>query len=55
VELSGAGALSVIAAGRPYDLVLCDVMVCIEVPFDMDGLRGLIERRARSFGSGLLA
>jgi CheY-like chemotaxis protein len=96
---SGADALAVIAVGRPYDLVLCDVMLsdmtgvelllrlrrdhprqarrlvfmarpqlspvleylldgvsnlCIEVPFDMDGLRALIERRTRSFGSALL-
>jgi CheY-like chemotaxis protein len=93
---SGADALSVIAAGCPYDLLLCDVMLrdmsgiellsrlwhdhpdqaqrlvfmvraqvspvlqylldgapnlCIEVPFDMDGLRALIERRTRMFGS----
>jgi CheY-like chemotaxis protein len=95
---SGADALAVIAVGRPYDLVLCDVMLCdmtgvellsrlsrdhpdqakrlvfmarpqlspvleylldgawnlcIEVPFEMDGLRALIERRTRrpSFGS----
>jgi CheY-like chemotaxis protein len=92
---SGADALAVIAVGRPYDLVLCDVMLrdmtgvellsrlwrdhpdqaqrlvfiarprlspvlqylldgvsnlCIEVPFDMDGLRALIERRTRSLG-----
>jgi CheY-like chemotaxis protein len=90
---TGADALSVIAAGCPYDLVLCDVMLrdmsgvellsrlwrdhpdqaqrlvfmvrahvspvlqylldgapnlCIEVPFDMDGLRALIERRIRT-------
>jgi CheY-like chemotaxis protein len=96
---SGADALAVIAVGRPYDLVLCDVMLhdmtgvellsrlwrdhpgqaqrlvfmarrqispvlqylldgvsnlCIEVPFDMDGLRALIERRTRSFSSALL-
>jgi hypothetical protein len=25
--------------------------LCIEVPFDMDGLRALIERRTRMFGS----
>jgi CheY-like chemotaxis protein len=93
---SGAEALAVIAAGCPYDLVFCDVMLrdmsgvellarlwrdhpdqaqrlvfmvrahvspvlqylldgapnlCIEVPFDMDGLRALIERRTRSFGN----
>jgi CheY-like chemotaxis protein len=93
---SGAEALAVIAAGCPYDLVLCDVMLgdmsgiellarlwrdhpdqaqrlvfmvgahvspvlqylldgapnlCIEVPFEMDGLRALIERRTQSFGS----
>lgn len=28
--------------------------LCIEVPFDMDGLRALIERRTRSFSSALL-
>jgi CheY-like chemotaxis protein len=93
---SGADALAAIAAGRPYDLVLCDVMLpdmsgvellsrlwrdhpdqaqrlvfmvraqvspvlqylldgapnlCIEVPFDMDGLRALIDRRIRAPGS----
>jgi CheY-like chemotaxis protein len=95
---SGADALTVIAVGRPYDLILCEVMLrdmtgiellsrlsrdhpeqaqrlmfmtrpqvsallqylldgapnlCIELPFDMDGLRALIERRARrpSIGS----
>jgi CheY-like chemotaxis protein len=96
---SGADALAVIAVGRPYDLVLCDVMLrdmtgvelvsrlwrdhpdqakrlvfmarrrlspvlqylldgvsnlCVEVPFDMDGLRALIERRTRGFSSALL-
>ena len=96
---SAADALAVIAVGRPYDLVLCDVMLrdmtgvellsrlwrdhpdqakrlvfmarrqlspvlqyllegvsnlCIEMPFDIDGLRALIERRTRSFGSELL-
>jgi CheY-like chemotaxis protein len=96
---SGADALAVIAVGRPYDLVLCDVMLrdmtgvelllrlrrdhpdqaqrlvfmarpqlspvlqylldgvsnlCVEVPFDMDGLRALVERRTRSFSSALL-
>jgi CheY-like chemotaxis protein len=90
---SGAEALGVIAAGCPYDLVLCDVMLrdmsgvellarlwrdhpdqaqrlvfmvrahvspvlqylldgapnlCLEVPFDMGGLRALIERRIRA-------
>jgi hypothetical protein len=28
--------------------------LCIEVPFDMDGLRALIERRTRTFSSALL-
>jgi CheY-like chemotaxis protein len=96
---SAADALAVIAVGRPYDLVLCDVMLrdmtgvellsrlrrdhpgqaqrlvfmtsrqlspvlqyllegvpnlCIEMPFDIDGLRALIERRTPSFGSELL-
>ena len=96
---SGADALAVIAVGRPYDLVLCDVMLCdmtgvelssrlrrdhpdqarrlvfmarrrvspvlqylldgvqnlcIEVPLDIDGLRALIERRTRSYGTALL-
>jgi len=96
---SGADALAVIAVGRPYDLVLCDVMLrdmtgveflsrllrdhpdqakrlvfmarrqlspvlqylldgvsnlCVELPLDLDGLRGLVERRTRSFGSELL-
>src|SRR5580658_585090 len=96
---SGAEALAVIAEGRPFDLVLCEVMLrdmtgvellsrlwrdhpgqgqrlvfmtrrqlspvlqylldgvsnlCIEVPFDMDGLRALIERRTRSFSTALL-
>lgn len=95
---SGAEALTVIAEGRPFDLVLCEVMLrnmtgvellsrlsrdhpgqaerlvfitrgemspvlqyllgsvpnlCIDVPIDMDGLRALIDRRARrpSIGS----
>jgi CheY-like chemotaxis protein len=87
---SGADALAVIAVGRPYDIVLCGVMLrdmsgveflshlwrdhpgqaerlifvrrgdvspmleyllegvpnlCLEAPIDLDGLRGLIERR----------
>lgn len=95
---SGADALAVIAVGRPYDLILCDLMLrdmtgvellsrlwrdhpgqaqrlvfmasrqpspalqylldgvanlCIEVPLDMDGLRGLIERRTRTLSSAL--
>ncbi len=95
---SGEEALAVIAAGSPYDLVLCDVTLrdmsgvellsrlwrdhpdqaqrlvflvraqmspvlqylldgapnlCIEVPFDMDGLRALIQRRIRTHGSRL--
>ena len=89
---SGANALTVIAVGRPFDLILCEVMLrdmtgvellsrlsrdhpdqarrlmfmtrpqvspvlqylldgapnlCMELPFDMDGLRALIHRRAR--------
>lgn len=93
VATSGAEALAVIAEGRPYDLVLCDVMLrdmtgvellsrlwrdhpaqgqrlvfttrgqlspalrylldgvpnlCVELPFDTDALRGLIERRTWS-------
>jgi CheY-like chemotaxis protein len=90
---TGADALTVIAAGFPYDLLLCDVMLhdmsgvellsrlwrdhpdqaqrlvfiarvqvspvlqylldgvpnlCIDVPFDIEGLRALIERRIRA-------
>jgi CheY-like chemotaxis protein len=38
---SGADALAVIAVGRPYDLVLCDVMLC-----DMTGVE-LLSRLGR--------
>jgi CheY-like chemotaxis protein len=37
---SGADALAVIAVGRPYDLVLCDVMLC-----DMTGVELLSRLR----------